>query len=121
MESKGIITEEGRAMERLLGKSSAVVPKFMSDLFRKSYKLLVDNWYKSEKLFKYLEENGSAACDTARANWLQLPKSFKNEPLQKGQYRFLRDENMLVVCFHDKKEIYFLATIDSMEEVASEK
>ena len=94
-------------MERLLGKSSAVVPKFMSGLFRKSYKLFVDNWYKSEKLFKYLEENGSAACGTARANWLQLPKSFKNEPL--------RDENMLVVCFHDKKEIYFLATIDSME------
>ena len=35
-------------------------------------------------------------------------KSFKKEPLQKGQYRFLRDENIFAMCFHDKKEIYFL-------------
>ena len=32
----------------------------------------------------------------------------KKEPLQKGQYRFLRDENMLVVSFRDKKRNLFL-------------
>ena len=48
-------------------------------------------------------------------------KSFKKEPLQKGQYRFLRDENIFGMCFHDKKEIYFLSTIHSMEEVARGK
>ena len=78
-------------MERLLGKISAVIPKFMSGLFGIGYTLFVDNWYTSEKLFKYLEENGTTACGTARANRLQLPKSFKKEPLQQGQYIFLRD------------------------------
>ena len=103
--SKGIITEEGRAIERLLGKSGAVAPKLISDLFGKGYKLYVDNWYTSEKLLKYLEESGAAVCGTARANRLQLPKSLKKEPLQKGQYRFLRGENMLVVSFYDKKMV----------------
>ena len=102
--SKGIITEEGRAIERLLGKS-AVAPKLISDLFGKGYKLYVDNWYTSEKLLKYLEESGTAVCGTARANRLQLPKSLKKEPLQKGQCRFLRGENMLVVSFYDKKMV----------------
>ena len=55
----------------------------MSDPFGKGYKLHVDIWYISEKLFIYLEENGTAACGTARANRLQLPKSFKKKPLQK--------------------------------------
>ena len=108
-------------MERLVGKTGAVVPKLMSYLFGKGNKLFVDNWYTSEKLFRYVEENGTAACCTARANRLQLPKSFKKEPFQKRQYRFLIDENMLLVHFYDKKEIYFLSTIHSMEEVASGK
>ena len=92
----------------------------MSDLFGKDYKLFVDNWYTNEKLFRYLEENGTAACGTARANRLQLLKSFKKEPLQKRQCRFLRDKNMLTLRFHDKK-VYFLSTIHSMEEVAGGK
>ena len=74
----------------------------MGDLFGKGYNLFVDNWYTSEKLFRYLEENGTAACGTARANRLQLPESFKMEPLQRGQYRFLRDENMLAVMIKKK-------------------
>ena len=74
LESRGIITEEGRAIKRLLGKSGAVVIKLMSDLLGRGYKLFVDNWYTSEKLFRYLEENGTAVCGIARANWFQLPK-----------------------------------------------
>ena len=93
----------------------------MSELFGRDYNSFVDNWYTNEKLFRYLQENGTAACGTTRGNWLQLPKAFKKEPLEKGQYRFLRDEDMPVVRFHDKKEICFLSTIHSMEEVASGK
>ena len=119
--SKGIITEERRARKRLLGKSGTVAPRLLSDLFGKGYKLFVDNWYTSKKLFRYLEENGMAACATARTNRLQLPKSFKKEPLQKRWGRFLRDENMFAMRFHNKKETYFLSTIHSLEEVASRK
>ena len=67
-------TAEEKGLEKQLGKSGAVVPKLMSDLFGFGYKLYVDNWYTSEKLFRYLEESGSGACGTARANRLKIPR-----------------------------------------------
>ena len=42
-------------LEKEFGESGAVVPKLMQDLYGKGYQLFVDNWYTSEKLFKYLE------------------------------------------------------------------
>ena len=58
---------------------------------------------------------------TWEANRLQLPKSFKKALLQTGQYRSLREENLLEICYHDKKNIYFLSTIYRMEEKQSGK
>ena len=66
-------TDEESLLEKQLG---AVVPKLMSDLFGLGYKLFVNNWYTSEKLFNYLQDNNTAACGTARSNRLKLPKSF---------------------------------------------
>ena len=61
-------TAKEKELEKQFGKSEAVVPKLMSDLFDFGCKLYVDNWYTSKKLFRYLEENGTGACGTARAN-----------------------------------------------------
>ena len=38
-------------MVRRLGKGGAVIPRLMEELLGKGYKLYVDNWYTSEKLF----------------------------------------------------------------------
>ena len=64
-------------LEKELGKSGAVVPRLMQDLYGKSYRLYVDNWYRSEKLFDHLERNGTAACGTARLNRLKVPSLLK--------------------------------------------
>ena len=40
------------------------------ELFGRDYNSFVDNWYTNEKLFRYLQENGTAACGTTRGNWL---------------------------------------------------
>ena len=61
-------TAEEKELEKQLGKSRAVAPKLMSNLLDFGYKLYVDNWYTSKKLFRYLEENGTGACGTAKAN-----------------------------------------------------
>ena len=65
------------------------------DLFGLGYKLYVYDWYTSEALFNYLYENQTCATGTARKNIMELPKSFMNEKLKKGEFFFRRNENML--------------------------
>ena len=55
-------TLEEQAFVKELGKSGAVVPKLMSDLYGNGYHLYVDNWYTSERLFKHLSENGTVVA-----------------------------------------------------------
>ena len=109
------VSPEEAALQKELGKSGAVVPKLMSDLYGKGHHLYVDNWYTSEKLFRHLEQNGTAACGTAMGYRLKVPKSLKTEPLEKGEHVFRRNENLLIVRYRDKKEIYFLSTIHEVK------
>ena len=90
-------TLEEQAFVKELGKSDPVVPKLMSDLYGNRCHLYVDNWYTSERLFKHLSENGTVACGTAIGNLLKVPQSLKEEPLEKGDYAFRRNGNMLMV------------------------
>ena len=87
------------------------------DLFGLGDKLYIDNWYTSEALFNYLYENQTYATGTARKNRMQLPKSFMNEKLKKGEFSFRRNENMLSLCYQDKKEIYMVSTMHKADTV----
>ena len=53
---EAIMSNEEQEYIKKLGKSGAVVPKLMADLYGKGYHLYVDSWYTSEKLFRHLEE-----------------------------------------------------------------
>ena len=66
----------------------------------------------AKPFFRYLAENGIAACGTARKNRLSLPDSF-----MKTQYRFRRSDNLLAVRYHAKKEIYVLFTMHTMKVI----
>ena len=87
----------------------------MSDLYGNGYHLYVDNWYTSERLFKHLSENGTVACGNAIGNRLMVPQSLKEEPLEKGDYAFRRNGNVLMVRYKDKKEIYLLSAIHEIK------
>ena len=91
------VSLEEKALQSRLGISGAVVPKLMKDLFGLGYKLFTDNWYTSEELLRYQQENGTAACGTARRNRLLVPDSFKMSHLPKSEYRFRRNGNILAV------------------------
>ena len=105
------MSNEEQEYIKKLRKSGAVVPKLIADLYGKGYHLYVDNWHTSEKLFHHLEENGTPACGTAMGHRLIVPKSMKEESLSKGEYIFRRDDNMLLIQYRDKKEIYLLSAI----------
>ena len=64
-ESYYYMSNEEQEYIKKLGKSGVVVSKLMADLYGKGYHLYVYNWYTSEKLFRHLQENGTAACGTA--------------------------------------------------------
>ena len=82
----------------------------MQDLYGKGYHLYVDNGYTSEELFDHLEQNGTAACGTARLNRLKVSASLK-----KGDHAFRRNVNLLMVCYKDRKEMYLLDTIHEVK------
>ena len=109
--------DEQRALENRIGKTGLIVANLANDLLGLGYKLYVDNWYTSEALFQYLYENKTCAAGTARKNRLKLPTSFKQEKLQRGQFAFRRNENMLAVRYQDKKEIYMLSTMHKADSV----
>ena len=114
-------TPEDAVLEKELGKSGAVALRLMKHLYGKGYCLYIDNWYTSKTLFNHLHVNGTATCDTARPNRLKAttrnppPSSFKGQRLEKADYSFREDGNLLIVRCKDKKEIYFFSTIKIMK------
>ena len=73
-----------------LGKSGAVVPKLMSELYNKGYHVYMDNWYTSLKLFQHLESNGTAACGTTWKDRIMPLRSLHNESLKRAESAFRR-------------------------------
>lgn len=73
----------------------------------------IDNWYTSEKLFTHLEAKGTAACDTARKNRLNLPKTLRDCKFGTYEFSFRRDGNNplprqkrdLLLVDHSRNEI----------------
>ena len=73
-------------------------------------------------LEKELGKSGAVALRLmARPNRLKTttrnppPSSFKGQRLEKADYSFRGDGNLLIVRCKDKKEIYFLSTIQTMK------
>ena len=114
---KTTINENQHQLERRIGKSGVVVTSLLSDLLGLGYKLFVDNWYTSEALFDYLYEYKTWAVGTVRKNRLKLPKFVTNEKLGRGQFTYRRKENMLVLRYQDKKEIFLLSTVHKADIV----
>ena len=52
---------------------------------------------------------------------MKLPKSVSNEKLGKGQFKLKRDENILVVCYQDKKQNFLLLTMHIADIVNARK
>ena len=104
-----------------LGKSGAIVPKLMSELYNKGYHVYMDNWYTSLKLFQHMECNGTAAYGTARKDRIMPPRTLRNESLKRGENAFRRSGNVMMLRYRDKKEVYFHSTIHQMESARTGK
>ena len=90
-----------------MGKSGAVVISLCKDLLNMGYKIYVDNWYTSENLLKFLYEQGTCVVGTVKRNRLKVPATFKDEKLERGNYIFRRNEELLALKYQDKKKYMY--------------
>ncbi|XP_048038346.1 piggyBac transposable element-derived protein 4-like [Megalobrama amblycephala] len=92
-ESKGISYDSVMILadERLLGTG---------------YKLFVDNFYTSPKLFRDLLAKRIFACGTVRAN--RIGHSKKHAP--RGNIRWFREDDLLFVEWKDKRDVLMCST-----------
>ncbi|XP_068098218.1 piggyBac transposable element-derived protein 4-like [Hyperolius riggenbachi] len=94
-----------------MGTNGKVVWDLISPFLNNGYHLYVDNYYTSIPLFKHLFSQKTLACGTLRTNRKGLPQSLIKKRLEKGETENLRSEEMLLVKYKDKREVYVLSTL----------
>ena len=83
--------------------------------------LYVDNFYTSEELFLYLNQNETGACGTVRKNRVKLPIEFKTKKLDKGETTSISNGTILAMRFNDKRDVMFLSTVHPNNKLVSAK
>jgi hypothetical protein len=90
-------------------KTDKLVIYMLSGMLNKGYKLFVDNYYSSQKLFTFLHNHGTNACGTIAKN--RIPREVKITKIPKGESAAWRCDNLLCLKYHDRKEVHMLTTM----------
>jgi hypothetical protein len=81
-------------------------------LLSKGYHVYMDNYYTSPELFDELVLYDTYACGTLRINRKNVPKAFgRVKKMKPGDVIYRRNENLLAIKFHDKRDVHMLTTI----------
>nr|XP_033335286.1 piggyBac transposable element-derived protein 4-like [Megalopta genalis] len=91
------------------GKSGAIVEALMKPYLGKGHTLYVDDWYSSPALFSLLHNNCTNACGTVRKRRKGMPKI--DDRLKRGEATSRSSNNLLVIKWVGKKEVYMLSTM----------
>ena len=77
----------------------------MRNYLDKNFHVYFDNFYISYKLINDLKNKSAFSCGTAQVDRGQFPTEFKKAKLQKEQSNFLKDGNIVVVHWKDKRDL----------------
>lgn len=105
-------------LDQTLGKSGSIVMTLMKLYLNKGHSLFLDNWYTSPRLFEKLYEFKTGACGTVRRNRIG---SVKLEKLTKGDFDFSNSNNIMVLKWQDKREVFMLCTIHKPRMIETQK
>lgn len=103
-----------------------VVMKLTEPLLNQGYQIYFDNFYTSSVLVKALYLNGTPSCGTVTENRKGFPKSMKGGKIwarkrDRGEMRWLREDDVWAVQWIDNKVVTMLSTIDCGNEYVSVK
>lgn len=90
------------------GIAGSVVMTLLKPYLNDGHSLFVDNWYTSLPLFEKSHQLKTGACGTIRKNRAGLP--YLHE-LRKGEYDYQNTNNLLVMKWRDKRDVFMLSTI----------
>lgn len=69
----------------------------------------IDNWFNSVRLARFLFEKGNHVLGTVRC-CRGVPKALKDFKMDPPSVEFARNENIIIVKFTDKRDVYHLST-----------
>ena len=80
-----------------------------------------DNYYNSPDLIELLYKRKTHACGTVRKNLKSLPLAVTQAKLKQGETVFHCKNNLLVLKWMDKREVYILSGLHKATNVISKK
>ncbi|XP_067283924.1 piggyBac transposable element-derived protein 4-like [Pseudorasbora parva] len=111
---------EGKSLTSPNGLSYESVMALLNEkMLGTGYKLYVDNFYTSPKLFRDLLHKKIWACGTIRSNRIGFPKSITNRlprNAPRGSMRWFREDELLFVEWKDTREVLMSSTFHKAYE-----
>lgn len=89
--------------------SERIVVFLFQQLLEQGREIILDNWYMSLRLAEFLLTKNTYVTGTIRAN-RGVPKELTGIPLNPFQTCFVRKDDVLVLRFKDKRDVYLLTT-----------
>ena len=93
-----------------LGMSGAVVKLLMEKYLGKGHILYTDNWYTSPALAKFLVDHDTGAVGTVHEKRKNMPNF---QATKRGDIQKHKCDEILVIRWHDKREVHLLSTVHS--------
>lgn len=85
------------------------------NLLYKGYHVYMDNYYNSPELLDTLYLRDTAGCGTLRSNRKEIPEAVKRAKLREDEAIYRRRNSLLVVKYHDKRDVLMATTIHRAE------
>ncbi|XP_072145227.1 piggyBac transposable element-derived protein 4-like [Dermacentor andersoni] len=102
------------------GLAFDVVTKLCTKYLDQGYRVYMDNFYTSKKLFEHLLEHKTLACGTTRKDRRCFPVELKDSSWEKsaerGDVRWIRDGNILYMQWKDRRAVNLMSTIHTANE-----
>lgn len=91
------------------------------DLLNKGYHVYLDNNYNYPELAHELDLLNTYICGTLRKNRKNVPKAIQKVKLKQGDCIFRRQDNILILKFHDKREVSMISTFHEAKQKILDK